>query len=207
MQCHNWWHLALFKLAAMRRDDALADCRARVWGFDPADPQEHVDAISLLWRLELAGADVGDAWASIATAVAARAEEQIFPFLTAHYCYALARAGQNEAAAAACAGMRAYGERRHDTARHAWREIGVPLVQGCIALAGGDATRAALLLDPIAGDLACAGGSDAQNDVFAQTYLVALLRAGRRAEARAVLTRRLGARAPMPLEQHWLAQT
>jgi hypothetical protein len=203
LQCHNWWHLALFHLASMDREAARADYRARGWGHDAGDPQEHVDAISLLWRLELAGGDAAGEWAAIAPHVAARAGEQVFPFLTAHYAYALARAGESEQARAACAAMLAYGDCQQGRARQAWRVVGVPLVQGCIALAEGDATRSASLLAPIAADLACVGGSDAQNDLFAQTYLVALIRSDRKSEARALLRRRLGDRQPMPIEEYW----
>jgi hypothetical protein len=207
MQCHNTWHMGLFQLADMRLDDVRATLCGRIMGFDAADPQEHVDAISLLWRFELAGGSAGDEWQVLAAQVAARAREQVFPFLSAHYCYALARGGSADAAHAGCAQMAAFAEQQQDEARRAWRTVAVPLVQGCLAFADSDYIRCAVLLEPIMADVVCAGGSDAQNDLFAMTYLVALIRAGRHAEARALLQRRIGNRRPTALEQHWLAQT
>ena len=202
MQCHNWWHLALFDVAALDLEAARAVYDRRIWGFVPDDPQEHIDAISLLWRLELAGADAGDAWAPIAAAVTARAGDPIFPFLSAHYGYALARAGQHDAAAAPLAALRAHGERATGDAARAWR-VGVSLVQGVVAFAAGDCGRAATLLEPLLPDMPCAGGSDAQNDLFRQTCLAAWLATGRRAAARAFLEQRIRDRPPLPLEQRW----
>lgn len=204
MQCHNWWHLALFDVAALDLDAARTVYTQRIWGFVPDDPQEHVDAISLLWRMELAGADAGDAWAPIAAAVAPRAGEAIFPFLSAHYGYALARAGQYDAVAAALAALRAHASRCTGDAARVWR-IGLPLVQGVVAFAAGDGARAATLLEPLLPEMAHAGGSDAQNDLFRQTCLAAWLATGRRAAARAFLEQRLRDRPALPLEQRWLA--
>jgi hypothetical protein len=204
MQCHNWWHLALFDVAALDLDAAWNVYRQRIWGFVPDDPQEHVDAISLLWRLELAGADAGDAWAPIAAAIAPRAGEAVFPFLSAHYAYALTRAGEHATAAAAQAALRDHASRCSGDAARIWR-IGLPLVQGVVAAAAGDHARAATLLEPLLPDMPCAGGSDAQNDLFRQTCLAAWLATGRRAAARAFLAQRIGDRSALPLEQRWLA--
>lgn len=203
MQCHNWWHLALFDVAALDLDGALAVYRERIWGFDAADPQEHVDAISLLWRLELAGAAVGDAWAPIAAAVAPRAAEPVFPFLSAHYAYALTRAGEHDAVAAALARLHAQAAGDRPPAR-IWRRLGLPLLHGVVAAATGDHARAATLLEPLLDEMPRAGGSDAQNDLFRQTCLVAWLATGRRSAARAFLERRTQGRPVLPLERRWL---
>ena len=45
------------------------------------------------------------------------------------------------------------------------------------------------LLQPILDDVPCVGGSDEQRGVFAESHLVSLIRAGRRAEARTALQR------------------
>src|SRR5690606_7879202 len=136
-----------------------------------------------------------------------RANEQIFPFLSAHYVYALTRAGWSDAVEEALARLHAHALRHSGFAARVFRDVGVPLVEACAAFAAGDAARCAVLLEPILPDLACVGGSDAQNDLFRQTYVVALLDAGRGAEARRRIDAHVGGRSPTAYEQGWLART
>jgi hypothetical protein len=206
IQCHNAWHLALLHLTNGDYGRAAAIGRERIWGVVPDSVFEQVDAIALLWRLDLAGAPADDLWPPIAGRVAALAGEQVFPFLSAHVAYALARAGRRDEVRAAIAALAAHADRQPGSARWLWRDIALPLVTACRAFAERAYGRCAALLEPIAGDLAVAGGSDAQSDLFRQTLLVALLESGRRADARALLQHRLGDRAPTPLEASWIAR-
>jgi hypothetical protein len=204
LQCHNAWHLALFYIFELQLDGALSLCRERIWGVQPESVNEQIDAVALLWRLDLAGHPTDVLWPAIAAAVAPRAGEQVFPFLNAHSIYALARGGHSDQARAASAAFGAYAERQSGGYRRVWRDIGIPLVEGCRAFAEGEYTRCATLLEPIAGDLCLAGGSDAQNDLFAQTLLVALIESGRRSDAAALLAHRLRGRRPTALEARWI---
>ena len=203
---HNSWHLALLHLANDDVTSALALYRERIAGFEPDSVFEHVDAISLLWRAELAGHQRDDAWRELAPHLVERAREQFFPFLNAHYAYALTRAGYVDVVEDALAKLRAYAFRQTGTAARVFRDVGVPLVTACAAFAAGEAARCAVLLEPILPELACVGGSDAQNDLFRQTYVVALLDCGRQNEARRRLNARLGGNPPTPAEQVWLAR-
>jgi len=204
LQCHNAWHLALLYLFDLQLERAVSLFEHYIWGVEPESVNEQVDAIALLWRLDLAGAPSDAHWAALAPAVAPRAQEQVFPFLNAHAVYALSRAGHPEQARAASAAMARYAARQSGSYRRVWRDIAGPLVEGCRAFAEGEYTRCATLLEPIAGDLGCVGGSDAQNDLFAQTLLVALIESGRKSDAAALLARRLRGRQPTPLEERWL---
>jgi hypothetical protein len=203
LQCHNLWHLGLLYLHDLQLDRALSLCRDHIWGVEPESVNEQVDAIALLWRLDLAGRPPDALWQAIAPLVAPRAHEHVFPFLNAHAIYALARAGHREEAHAAVTAMGEFADRQPGGYRRVWREIGVPLVEGCRAFAEGDYAQCATLLEPIAGDLYCVGGSDAQNDLFAQTLLVALLESGRKRDAASLLAHRLTRRKPTPLEEQW----
>jgi len=206
LQCHNAWHLALLYLYDLQLDRALALCRERVWGVQPESVNEQVDAIALLWRLDLAGQSADDLWDAIAASVAPRAAEQVFPFLNAHQVYALARAGRGAEARAASVALGRFAERQAGGYRRLWREIAVPFVEGCRAFAERAFAQCATLLEPIAGDLYQVGGSDAQNDLFTQTLLVALIESGRKRDAAALLGQRLRHRSPTPLEARWRSQ-
>jgi hypothetical protein len=78
MAHHNGWHLALFLIEQGRFDEVLADYD-RYTAPKLADDAtlDRVDAASLLWRLELAGVDVGDRWAPVANAWMAHVDDHL----------------------------------------------------------------------------------------------------------------------------------
>jgi hypothetical protein len=206
VQAHNWWHVALLHLANEDVGAALRLYRDDIVGKDPGSVCEHVDAISLLWRAELAGRRCDAEWRALAPHLVDRALEQVFPFLNAHYVYALVRAGEHDVVQDALARLRAYAFRQTGRAARVFRDVGLPLVTACAAFAAGEAARCTVLLEPVLPEIACVGGSDAQNDLFRQTYVVALLDSGRQTEARRRLNARLGGNPPTPVEQGWLAR-
>ncbi len=79
----------------------------------------------------------------------------------------------------------------------------MPIAKGSIAFANADYDRAAELLGPVLGDVACGGGSDEQRGVFGESYLVALIRSGRKAEARTALAEYIRDRPETPLHRLW----
>jgi hypothetical protein len=201
--CHNTWHLALLHLAERQFDQALAICRQRMWGHNPDDVFELVDVISLLWRFDLADHPVEGDWLAVASHAQSRAGEQVFPFLNAHLVYALARAGLTAEVEHSLELMGHFAGQQTGPAAHIWKSTGLPLVRGSAAFARDDFAGAASLLGPIAADLACVGGSDAQNSLFAQTYATALARSGQQTTAREFYRHHLGTRSLTALEQAW----
>jgi tetratricopeptide (TPR) repeat protein len=206
LRVHNTWHLALLHLAALDINKVIDLYRTRIAGLTPTDVFEHVDAISLLWRLELAGHRQEEEWRVLVPHIVPRANEQVFPFLNAHYVYALARGGRVSEAEHAVELVRAFADRQHGDSAHTWGCVGVPLLEACLAFARGDSTGAAQLLGPVQRELYRVGGSDAQNDLFRQTYLVSLLDTRQASVASRLLADRIGRRLPTPLEAYWLSR-
>ena len=181
---HNAWHLAVAHLDQLGFDRAVAVYDDHIWGSAPDTPGEQIDAISLLWRLEMAGETVADErWADVADHVEARVDECVFPFLSAHHGYALARAGRADALAALSDTVRRRTERDDAEARRVWQPVGRPVVEACIAHGRGEPEQAAAWFDPVIAEMTAVGGSDAQDDLFRQAYLTALIGAGRAADA------------------------
>lgn len=197
---HDAWHLALYHLEDLDVEKTLAVFREHIWGLTPDLVVEQLDAIALLWRLELAGHPQDAAWPAIADHVEPRATETFMPFLNAHFVYALARAGRPEAVQATLAAVAARAAATDDEARRVWAPVGRPLVEAVARFASGDRAAAAAPLDRIMPAMTSIGGSDAQADLFRQTYLRALQAAGRRADADAYLPRFLGAKRRTPLD-------
>lgn len=167
---HNWWHAALFRLALGREDEALKIYDARLWGAWPEFPQEQIGAVSMLWRLEMRGVDVGERWAPVVAQVRRRAGEHILPFHDLHYLYALARAGNEGEACAFMDSLKAHAEAAPDRCKDFWRGVGFPAAEGVLAFAKDDCERAAGSLARALPDLHLAGGSHAQRHVFVEAF-------------------------------------
>jgi tetratricopeptide (TPR) repeat protein len=173
MQTHNWWHLALFYLAAGDAAAALALHDRRVWGVRKGYVQDQVNAVSLLARLELAGVDVGARWLDVAAHVRERIFDRQNPFLDLHFAYALARAGDEVAVAKLLGGIADHA--RRDTAP-VWCEVALPAIRGAVAFARSEWSDAAERLAPLAPRMHRLGGSTAQHGWFAQMRQAALAR-------------------------------
>jgi hypothetical protein len=95
------------------------------------------------------------------------------------------RAGRADAVEAVLARVRARSTADDEEAKRVWAPVGRAVIEAEAAFGGGDRARAAALLDPVMPMMTSIGGSDAQDDLFRQTYLRSLQAAGRRADAAA----------------------
>ena len=175
---HNWWHAALFRLSLGQNDDAVSIFDERLWGAWPEFPQEQIGAVSMLWRLELRGADVGARWDPIVEQIRMRMDEHLLPFHDLHYPYALARAGTGAEADAFLTGMRKRAETTTDATATVWTDIAVPTGEAIIAFLRGNHGDAARTLNALAPSLHRIGGSHAQRHVFEETIAACSARSG-----------------------------
>lgn len=204
IHCHNTWHLALAYLETLDRDRALDLYRRHVWGITPQLVTEQLDAIALLWRMEMAGADVDDLWSGVADAAETQVDHRYMPFMDAHYAFALARGGRTAATQQLLGRVAERAAGKDAEAARSWAPVGKALIEAAAALATGDAARAAALLDPVMTDITIVGGSDAQDDLFRQAYFHALVGAGRHSDARAWWKSAKGGRPLSPLDHYRL---
>ena len=179
---HLYWHLALLNLALgnTRRAVEIYDrwlCPSRTTS--PA-LAKLADAASLLWRFDLLGlTPARSGW----EAVSAYADE------------AFARPPHDFAAlhcllAGAAVGDEARLNRLMDGFRARGADWMVTLSEALRATAAGEHTRAARLLESIAGECVRLGGSRAQRDVVEETLLESYFRAGESDRAKALLDAR-----------------
>jgi tetratricopeptide (TPR) repeat protein len=206
IQAHNWFHLATLYLMQLDFDRALDAYRHHIWGFQSDEIVEHTDAILLLWYVELSGGEVQERWREVAPHIRAKAHEQVFPFLTSIYLYALERAGESAEVDRALAEMEEYARRQTGRAAYVWSEIGINQARGSVAFARGDFDRAATLLGSALGGIASGGGSDEQRAVFAQSHFLSLSRAGHTQQAQQALHDYLAGRSSTALFQRWRAE-
>ena len=201
IHCHDAWHLALLHLERLDVAAAMRVFRTHIWGITPDFVVEQLDAIALLWRIEMAAGPMDAQWPSIAGHIAPRALETFMPFMNAHYVYALARAERADALEAALAGVRARSAADDEEVKRVWAPVGRAVIEAAAAFGAGDRARAAALLDPIMPMMTSIGGSDAQDDLFRQTYLRSLQAAGRHAEAAAYFDAITAGKSRTPLDR------
>lgn len=165
MYTHNWWHLALFRLALGDSQGALDLFDTRVWGVRKTYVQDQVNAIALISRLELQGVEVGDRWADVAAYVQPRLHDRENAFLDLHYIYAMARAGRDTDVSAMLQDLSDWAAAAPGWNRHVWQDVALPAARAMVGHARGQ-WRAASGLGRLLPQLHKVGGSTAQQDWF-----------------------------------------
>ena len=149
------------------------------------------DSISLLWRFELVGAEVGERWRPFAAIACERLDRQGLLFHAAHLAMALAAAGDWATAERQLGMLR---ERAPKDRSGLVGDVLIPLVEGLHAFALGDYRRVVERIEPLRERIVSLGGSRAQRDVFHETSLEACFRAGDAPRAQRLLAERVARR-------------
>lgn len=189
--CHLSWHLALAALAVGKTDLAWQAYRASVHPGGAWGPPINVvtDAVSFLWRAELAGQPRDEfAWREL--------------HAHAQHCYPAAGLGYVDLhALIACVveediealqGRLAEIRDKLELNRYAAGDVVVHLVEGFSAYAAQDWDVAIRTLEAAMPRTVCIGGSRAQRDLVDLTLVSAYLKEGRPEAARALIAGRQG---------------
>lgn len=200
---HLSWHQALLALEQGDPERALRLYAERIHPKVSRAPAINVmtDGVALLWRLALYGHDVPKpVWDEAASHGERAFPSAGIPFADVHMVLLSSATGNLE------------GLDRRIEALEA-RLAGGKLAPGAVvpaigraarALAGGDWRGCVGVLEPMAGEVVRIGGSHAQREIFEDTLLVALMKAGEADKARALLDRRLHRR-PSNRDAKWRA--
>ena len=164
---HMWWHLALRHLAVGDAGGVL-DVHDRI--VDGATtPFRLGDVTSLLWRLELAGHDVGDRWDALADRWAALDERHTCAFIDLHAAMAFARRPDHPAVPGWLEGVTEAGVGGNSANAAVLRDVGRPLVEALVSFGAGDRASCLATIDSLSDETHRIGGSVAQRDVIALT--------------------------------------
>ncbi|KTD33481.1 hypothetical protein Lmor_2032 [Legionella moravica] len=197
---HNTWHLALFYLAN-RNENEVLQLYPGISGAMPDTVLEQIDAISLLWRMDMAGMPQIQQLGKIAEHLGTHPSEHYIGFNNAHFIYCLVRTGQKKKAIESLNKMKHYADSTTDSL---WAKVILPLSQGIYAFAEEDYGRAYSLLTPVMDQYMQVGGSDAQVELFAQTYLQTLLHTKQIHKAQHYFSHHLFHYQNTPLGDYWL---
>jgi len=173
---HNYWHLALMHLEKLEYDKALPFLNSQILREKPYTVIQHLDSISLLWRLEMGGFEVPiELWKSISNIVIENSSDAYIPFNSAHYIYALARAEKKDELSRSLSAIKESVSKKNGHERDVWEKTGLPLLEACKSYATENYALSARVLKPVINNVMMVGGSDAQVDLFRQTYLLSFV--------------------------------
>ena len=204
LQHHLWWHCALFMLEHGEHAGVLElyDTRFRnlAGPLTVASPDVYIDvqnAVSMLFRLQRLGVDVGNRWEELADKAEVRIGDCVSAFTLPHWLMALTATGRTAAAERMVGAMRAFAKGR-GTVPPIVRDYVLPIAEAQLAHAAGRHKEAVALMRPAIGGMYRLGGSHTQQDVLEQLFVDAALKAGSTADIRLALERVAGRRAIPP---------
>jgi hypothetical protein len=189
IQHHLWWHCALFHLERGDSAGVLRLYDGKIRDLDSpltqAMPDLYIDvqnAVSLLFRLERLGVDVGTRWEELAQQAEQRIGDTLSTFSIPHWMLALAATGRVAQQEAMLAGLAVATD-------PVVREVALPLSRAIAARAAGQPQAACNLMRPVLDRMAQLGGSHAQQDMLELLFLECATAAGSRADLRLALAR------------------
>jgi tetratricopeptide (TPR) repeat protein len=172
---HCWWHTALFHLQETDPRGALLLYDRHLRPAPPYRVADLIDASSLLWRLSLLGADVGDRWLELAQRWSVHISDGYCTFSDLHAMMAFVGAGAWTLAKQLLTELCV---RQHLGTRHGEmsRLVGLPACRALVAFGEGESATAVALLGNLPSIAHRLGGSHAQRDIVHLTLLEAVKR-------------------------------
>jgi hypothetical protein len=198
---HIAWHAALVALERGNAEQALAIYAQHVQPSVSAGMPINVvsDAASLLWRLRAYGHTVPEGlWEAAAAYAEPVFSKAGFPFVDVHMALLAAATGDKAAVEQRAAAL----TELIDAGSLAAGPVVPAICRAALAFAEENYAACARILEPVAAEVVRIGGSGAQREVVEDTLLLALMRSGETASARALLVGRLHRR-PSPRDTRW----
>lgn len=175
---HCWWHWALYHLTLGEVQRALEIYDRHIRRGRSPEIADLIDASALLWRIELAGGNVGRRWRELSEAWAAHSEDGYCTFNDLHEM--LAHAGARDwRRADRLEAMMVRRQARSTRYGQTTRLAGVPAGRAIIAFGRGEYFLAAQLLRELPAVAWRLGGSQAQRNLLDLTLNEAVARSVR----------------------------
>ena len=193
---HLTWHHALFLWEQGKNQQALAIYRHLFPGDEVMLPPNFVDAVTLLWRLNLSGVPTPNEWQTLIPSIEKLRTLQTYLFNQMHVALGLTGARRAEWTTAYLESLRS---RVRPDRPGVVGEVAVPAIEGLLAYSKEDYRRTVDCLWPIRDRIVGIGGSNAQREIFIDILADACLRSGAYKEAVEVLEAKRQNRPDRPL--------
>lgn len=192
---HLWWHQSMFHVQRGESDLALQVYDRKFRNLDSELTQQMPDlyidmqnAISMLYRLELAELDVGERWEELAAKAQERGADCCNPFTLPHWMLALVRTGRMQAADDLIQGMEEFAQ-DSGTLAPVVRNAALPICRAMKLAAQKDHQGALDVMRPALSCMHQLGGSHAQHDVLERFFAETAMHARSANDIRLVLER------------------
>jgi tetratricopeptide (TPR) repeat protein len=166
---HMAWHLALCHVALGAHERALAIYDDEVRPAEHVDYRDTANAISLLWRLEQRGCDVGARWDELHDVAREKGGEASLCFASLHYLLACVARDDRAGASRIVRAIEALAKSGDGDQARVAATVGVDAAHALSSL--GKPARQNFNSAAMAADLPRIGGSNAQRDVFLRTLM------------------------------------
>ena len=193
---HLTWHQALFLWEQGKNQHALAIYHQLFPSNEVMLPPNFVDAVTLLWRLNLSGVITAEEWEALTPTLDQVRTLPTYLFNQMHVALGLTGAHRTEWADAYLESLRA---RVRPDRPGVVGEVAVPAIEGLLAYSKGEYRRTVDCLWPIRHRIVSIGGSNAQREIFVDILAHACLRAGAYAEAAELFATKCQDRPDRPL--------
>ncbi len=163
---HLHWHQGLYHIERGEFAEVLGLYDTQ-FGRDVDTPYylDMVNATSMLWRLEMFGADVGERWQVLADIAKKRISDDELIFVSLHYLMALVSAGGEADIDAMMAHLEEWAA-RPTTQGRTTALAGLNVARGMLELRRRNYDEAVQEMYPVRYDMDPLGGSHAQRDIF-----------------------------------------
>ncbi|MEM7444974.1 MAG: tetratricopeptide repeat protein [Pseudomonadota bacterium] len=204
---HVFWHRALFHLTMGEIGTVLSLYDQSIRADKTDDFRDVANAVSLLWRLQAMGVDVGGRWGELAELAERHIGDHAYGFADGHYLLALVGAGRDGAAARFVQSAAAANTVAPDGAighqPWVWRSIGCNLAEAILAFGRGDDDGVISALIGVRDRVHLLGGSNVQRDVFELVILEAAVRSGNQSLASSLMAERCRKRGDDGFTYRW----
>ena len=175
---HLWWHTSLFRLDLEQVDHVLQIYDSNISSEGKTgDKYEELDAVALLWRLNLLDVDVGNRWTHLADRWEPAAHDTLYAFNDVHAMMTFVSDNRDSAQKELLSANERYIESSSDANTAMSREMGLPFCLAIQDFARGKYSACTARLLPVRYRTHRLGGSFAQRDIIGWTLLEAALRA------------------------------
>ncbi|PAV89894.1 hypothetical protein WR25_15211 [Diploscapter pachys] len=173
---HNYWHFSLFFIEGKDFETPLTlfDNEINRRLKKSGSMLDMVDAVSLLWRLEMEGVNVGEKWREIPD-MSAHLDDHTIVFNDVHFGPLLSRRGEVENENHLYESLKKYTNCSDEDNAKICQLVGLSLYEGMMAFEREKYELAAEKMLPIRQHIYRIGGSNAQRDIFTQTLIHACI--------------------------------
>ncbi|GAB6023804.1 Tetratricopeptide repeat protein 38, variant 3 [Chamberlinius hualienensis] len=164
LACHNYWHLALYYVDKGQYEAALTIFDQQIEQRSKSGALlDLVDAISMLYRLELEGVNVGNRWQHLHELCKPHVNDHILCFNDAHYTMAYQRSGHKDYAEQLLSSLDEFIKSYPDYhMANVAKSVGYTVCEAFVAYDSGDYEKVVNLLQPVRYQIINIGGSHAQ---------------------------------------------